>query len=203
MEEVESSFPRTPPVEQSSREIAMKIHRQATIDDMLAFQRYHFANSTAIKKSRMGAYLFLSGTALMVAGAISFQNEDPFAIILAAVFVLLYTFIHFSTSMTRNMVDKQTRMMFSEGANKALFGLHELEITAEAISERSAFHEYTTRWTAVEKIVETADHAFIYWCGLSAYVISRHDIGEETYRTFIDQARRYHQAVDRNDQPTS
>lgn len=203
MEEVKTLFKPTPCVKQFRQGIEMKIHRQATINDMVAFQRYHFANSSAVRKSRSGAFYLLSGTALMVGGAIAFQNEDPFAIILTAVFVLIYAFIHFNASMMRNMVDKQTRMMFSEGVNKALFGLHELELTTEAISERSAYHEHTTRWTAVEKIVETPDHAFIYWCGLSAYVIPRHEIGEETYRTFIDHARRYHQAVARNDQPIS
>ena len=80
--------------------------------------------------------------------------------------------------------------MFAEGRNLILNGLQEFEITDDAIIERSPHHEYVTRWTAVEKVVEIPSHVFVYYCAAAAYAIPKQDLDRDEVRRFVEEARR-------------
>jgi len=169
----------------------MKFVFDNTLQDLVAFAKHYYRSSHAMSRMRSKMFRFIVG--IVVAGALvaAFQEESVRPLVFAGIFIAVYSVFHLliSPRLEDSMVTAQARGMFGDGENKALYGPREIEITDDAVTERSKYHEHTTRWAAVEKIIETPTHAFIYWCAASAYAIPRASVSDETYRMFLNAAK--------------
>lgn len=68
---------------------------------------------------------------------------------------------------------------------------HELEITEEAIIERTEYSETKSFWNVIERIEENENFAFIYIMTNAAHVIPKDRILDGDYHVFILKAKEY------------
>jgi hypothetical protein len=85
-------------------------------------------------------------------------------------------------------------------SSKLFFHKRRLLITPESVTQETPDSTLKITWRSVERIGQTADHAFIYISKVEAFVLPRHAFSQESdFREFVDTARRYFAAsrVDR------
>jgi hypothetical protein len=170
----------------------MRIRYELTIDDFAAFQRYHQLNSPAVMNGQRRLYAMVPLFVVAVAAVQAFALGSLVVFIIGAFVAAVAGWYVMSKGPTAYLdaVEKQVRKMFLEGENKSLFGPRELEVTEDFIIERSPFHEHIVRWSAVEKIVESWNYGFIYWCGVAAHAVPKKSVAQEEFRAFFDAANR-------------
>lgn len=175
----------------------MIIRIEVTMDEVVAFAKLHHANSPSQAKMRRMQTFLLPGIMFVFFTflAVNHQSLLMFGLGAAATAMLYVAMVGKVDGMHLEAVEKQTKALFSEGENQAIFGPRELEITPEYLVTRSKVHEFVIRWSAVEKIVETLDHGFIYWCGVAAHHIPKSQLSKEEYRAFMDAARKAWEAA--------
>jgi len=169
----------------------MIIRFDETMEGLIAFQRHHYATSPSQQKSRRTQSILFPAILFTVFTVSAVLQESPLMFIVGAAAALM---IFFSMrgkidAMHLDAVEKQTREMFSEGENKVVFGPRELEVTPEFLVKRSPVHEFIVRWSAVERIVETLDYGYIYWCGVAAHQIPKKQVSKDEYRAFMEAAK--------------
>ena len=168
----------------------MRIRFDCTVNDFAAFSRYHYAQSLQQRKTRRLQYFAMPALIFAVFVIIAFQQEALVPLVIGVVVygAILSWLLKRGEGMYLDAVEKQMRLVVSEGENAAVFGPRELEITPDYLIERSPVHEHILRWTAVEKIVETWNYGFIYWCGFSAIMVRKAAISKDEFRAFFDAA---------------
>lgn len=90
----------------------------------------------------------------------------------------------------RKSFKKQAKQMGSEGANKGIIGPHELEISDECLTERTAYNEQHSLWEGIERIEFSEGYAFIYTGPLMAHVIPKASVTEGDFDAFVGEVRR-------------
>lgn len=152
----------------------MKIETEITLEDLVAFNRYHTENSRFVKQRLdfikyfgYGVALFMIGSALLAI----LQGK-----ILAAVISIVIAFLLITISgskFVQYLNDINAKGMYKEGKNKGLIGHREITIHDDAIVEESDSGTHATKWQSVEKIIKTEKYIFVYASSVSAYLIPR------------------------------
>jgi hypothetical protein len=187
----------------------MKIRYDNTIEDMIAFNRYHIAHSPALWSQR-AVYAFVAWglpavlvpvLLLTVAAAalegIAIERSVAIVVIFALVAVGSLVIVLWARRIRRRIsgtIDGQVRRLYGEGENKGVLTTHELELTGTSLIERTIFGETITKFEAVERVVDAGDFILIYLTALSAHVIPRHAVSEGDYGEFVEAVA---QRVDR------
>lgn len=139
----------------------------------------------------MGCFLLVCVPVVLLACFIPMEGEfaRPVLVTLALLFSGLYWLI-FSVYALPKSLDRQTRRMYGEGANKGVLGQHEIEIDASGLWERSEVSETRHAWRGIERIEESDDYAFIYVTSMSAHVIPKQSVTQGDPETFLLHARK-------------
>ncbi|MFH1418413.1 MAG: YcxB family protein [Planctomycetota bacterium] len=177
----------------------MEAEINITREDILAFNVYHCEHSPSIRRRRLlagAAFTFLFVVLLLL---ITFDSDEPGQMALEIwpfwlglpIFWVLLLFWSPGREV-RRAVDK----MLNEGRNICLLGPHIVTLTSEAFAESSEFSQSQTRWQAVDRIVVTDEHAFLYLSSMSAIIIPKRDFSAEgAFQAFVLKAREYHMAA--------
>jgi hypothetical protein len=64
-----------------------------------------------------------------------------------------------------------TERLHREGKNRGILGPHRIALEPEWLLEASADREHRTRWRAIERVVETEAHLFLYVSGFSSVIV--------------------------------
>jgi hypothetical protein len=152
----------------------MKLETELTIEDILAFNRYHSENSRFTKRSRNFISFLAYGIALLLVGItlVDLLRGKIISAVINIVFIFLLVTIA-RGKFTRYIIDTQVRSSFKEGKNKGLVGHHEITISDDTITEESDSGSCTTKWGSVERIIRTEKYIFIYISSFSAFLIPR------------------------------
>jgi hypothetical protein len=146
----------------------MIVRYRTTLEDLVAFNRYHCAHSPAVKKTKFTCMILVS--ALLIAGSLFIAPTEevarPVIVAVAIVFAGLFSVV-FNYMFTASM-DRQARRLYNEGTNKGTLGQHELEIDDNGLVERTEVNETRQSWHGVERIAETDERAFIYVSSMMA-----------------------------------
>jgi hypothetical protein len=154
----------------------MKIETEITLEDLLAFNRYHIENSRFVKRRRdfmkylacgVSLYIILIALLDILGGKIA---SAVTTIVIFTPFLLLTIFF---SKYSQYITDIYVKGMYKEGKNKNLFGHREITISDDAIVEESDSGTHATKWQSVEKVIKTEKHIFVYASSVSAYVIPR------------------------------
>lgn len=166
-----------------------------TIEDMVAFNRYHCVNSPAIKKARL-PFLALMW-ALLIAGAFFSPQEKettrPMIVAAAVLFAGLFSLVYIRSY--PGIVERNARRLYKEGKNKGFLCSHELEVDASGLVERTEVNETRQSWQGVERIVETDEHVFIYVSSLMGHVIPKRSVVSGDVDGFIEKAKQFWSAA--------
>jgi hypothetical protein len=162
----------------------MTLEYEIALDDVVAFNLYHFDHSRVARRNRnlarYGVPVFLG---LLVA-AIDFP-PSPVPIVAwilgAVLFVIIWPWIE------RRITRRYVTRFFLEGQNKAMFGKHTLKVLPDSIVETSEHGETSVSWDAVEKIVKTDDMIYIYGSAVAAFLVPRRAFQtEEAFNEFLE-----------------
>jgi YcxB-like protein len=167
----------------------MIVKFEISLKDLVAFNRYHCANSPTIKRRKLFCMLLVPGLLIAAALFISPTEEVGRPVIVAGAVVLsvLYA-VAFNYTFAASM-DRNVRLLYKEGTNKGTIGQHELEIDDRGLVERTEAGESRVIWRAVERIAETEEYAFIYLSSVTAHVIPKQAVTGGDANAFIARAR--------------
>lgn len=173
------------------------------MDDLVAFNRYHFTRSPTIKRTKWTVMFLFS--VLAVAAALLFPWPPEVTrltmVIVAVIFAGLVSLV-FHYGFGRSL-ERQVRGMFREGNNKGMLGPHELEIDAAGIVEWTEVNELRQSWSGIERIEENDDYVLIYLSSIMAHVIPKRAVTFGEPEAFIAQAKQFWSAANTADRTGS
>ena len=180
----------------------MRIRFETTIDDVIAFNRFHFANSPAWRRQVWTQTLLVPAILvvfyllfhLATVGAVEdfedilqFGCFDGFlAVFLAAASIAWAFFIrwHMNSSLERN-----TRRFLAEGSNRVIFGWRELELVNNRLLLKTELIKSSLDLRAIEKIVGNDRYTYVYIAAAQAYLIPMDLYPEDESREFVAELR--------------
>jgi hypothetical protein len=166
----------------------VKIHYDVTIDDMIAWNVYHYGQSPAMRRTRaFNVWCPPIVYMLMAAGLGLLMADEPIA---AAVFafplvVISVLWVVMMPAYLRRALVRGVRKLYGEGTNKAVLGPREMEVTEDWLIVRTPYSESKSRYEIVEKVVRTDSYTFVYMSAVSAHPIPRAALGERDYEEFV------------------
>lgn len=166
----------------------MKIRFENTIDDIIAFNHYHCEHSPLVRRVRARVRLNIAlvsiGVAVVAAYATGNYSILAGGAAAAAWFAWTVKF-WFQRSM-----DRQARKLLTEGVNKSVICVHELELIGDDLIERTPFNESRSRLAVVERVVTDGAYTFIYVSAMSAHVIPHDAVTEGDPVAFADALKK-------------
>jgi hypothetical protein len=159
-----------------------------TLEDLVAFHRYHWRYSNACRRQRAKATVALLSVALLGGWYAWYLTESAGLALAIWAYFAAYTAILRPWLVARG-AERQVRRMYGEGSNVGILGGHELELTGGSLVERSDAGGSVTDLSAVEQVASTPEHTFIYTSAVSAHVIPRRAVCEGDYESFVAALR--------------
>jgi hypothetical protein len=165
----------------------MKIQIEITIDDMVAFNLYHYENSRFLMRTTKFLHYFLYGVAFFILGDVLIdiyqgRNHNAFLRILYVVI-----FIGMLPLLQKFLYPLFIKGMFKEGKNRGTLGSHEIRIGEDAIVDETDSGTQIVKWQAVEKVAKTEKYIIIYISSVSAQIIPRRSfLNDNSYEEFYD-----------------
>lgn len=164
----------------------MKIRYETTIDDLLAFARFHAGHSPAWKR-QVAAQRY--SIALLTAVCIYFFVVPlGWPITVAAIIALIAWFVYVPRAAMSYYL-KHAKRMYGEGSSTRLIGWHELALTDEAIVETSDAGSTITKFSALDRVEDSEGYTFVYLTSVSAHVVPKSRISEGNHEAFISELR--------------
>lgn len=171
----------------------MKIRFETTIDDIIAFHRFHYANSPVWRR-QVWTQMFILPAILFLILFLGWWNLDPLAdhdlfLLIFGVLLILFSigwaigirwFLY--SSLARN-----ARKFLGEGRNRIMFGWREMEMVDGRLHLKTELIESSLDLRAIEKIVTDGHYTYVYIASVSAYMIPMHVYPEENFREFVEE----------------
>jgi YcxB-like protein len=170
----------------------MKLRYENTMDDLVAFNRYHCSRSPTLRRLIRSQQVFVA--MLFVAVPLGFLIgtfvlwEDPVAaiVILGTASILAAAWFSWYPSYYRRCLDRNAKRLYAEGTNHGVVGLHDLELGNDMLIERNDSGESRIRYAKIEKLETSSDHLFIYVTSMSAHIVPLDDSTEGDPMLFRD-----------------
>lgn len=169
----------------------MKIRFETTIDDVMAFNRFHMANSPTWRRQVWTQSLIIPGVFALLFFFLFFVSDVgqainvvmwPTAIMLVIVSIGSVVFVRWFMS---SSLDSNTRKFLAEGRNRIMFGWREMELVNNRLVLKTELMESSLDLRAIEKIVRDENYTFVYIASVSAYMIPMTLYPEDEYREFV------------------
>jgi hypothetical protein len=180
----------------------VKIRFETTIDDVIAFNRFHFAHSPAWRKQVWKQTLMVPATllALFVLFHLIAGNgpehfhamlrfgwlELTIAIFFLSVSILWAIYVRWFLNWS---LGRNTRKFLAEGSNRVMFGWREMELVNGRLILNTELIQSSLDLRASEKIVSHGEYTYVYIAAASAYIIPMSLYPEEEYREFVAELR--------------
>jgi hypothetical protein len=176
-----------------SVEFAMKIRFETTIDDVIAFNRFHFANSPTWRRQVWTQMLLVPGILAILLIVVFFLSnrhmEEDWTFGILAVVLLPFSVVWavFMRWRLNAALESNTRKFLAEGSNRVMFGWREMELVNNRLVLKTELIESRLDLRAVEKIVSDGSYTFVYIGSTVAYLIPMRLYPEDEYRAFVDE----------------
>jgi hypothetical protein len=178
----------------------MKIRFETTIDDVIAFNRFHFTNSPAWRKQLWIQSLCLPVfLALVLAMVVVVNTSAPGSnlrgLLLMSVCIgtaWLATSIGWVVMIRwymNRVLMRNARKFLAEGSNRTMLGWREMEIVGGRLVLHTELLDVSMDLRAIERIVGNDEYTFVYIASVSAYMIPMDVSPEEECREFVAELR--------------
>jgi len=172
----------------------VEVEYEVTMEDMVEFNRYHMAHSPTVRRTLRSARL-LASAAFVGIGILISVAEGTFTGLAAFGLVSVLWFLLMPAFIVRRTI-KNVRRMLSEGENRGLLGKCTLSIAVDGLRVVRETGESTFAWCAVERIVTSERHVYIYVGATSALVIPKDAFADPAgCEWFVERARAWHEAA--------
>lgn len=167
----------------------MEIRYRNTLEDAVAFNRYHCAHSDEIRRQRNRAAIHLPIVLGVLLAALAVVTQHMEVAFCGAVFIALYVF--FIRRAFRTGLRKTVEKMYQEQDASGFICEHVLEIDEDGILEKTDVSERRDKWIKASGIAEDDGYAFIYVGVAQAHVVPRERIIDGDFDRFVETARSY------------
>ena len=158
-----------------------------TIEDLVAFNRFHNLHSPVLMRQRRLATVILPVAALIAVSVMAILSRDLWSFLFPFLFIILY--VAFLRRAYGKALDKKVRRLYSAGKNRAALGVQRLSIDEDGLRSESEVSSSTISFKGIEKIESSPTHTFIYLSALSAMIIPKDAVTEGDYEDFLAQLR--------------
>jgi hypothetical protein len=167
----------------------VKIRYDLTIDDLVAFNRYHSDHSPAARRSRTRSMIVIALllVGLTVVAATKTQGVNPVLFFVPLAFLAILFFL---PGIGRMQIERQVRRVYADGASSGLIGPHELKLVGSELIDKDSSSETRTQLQAIERVVSDENYTFIYFSAVSAHVIPHKAVKEGDVKKFIEALER-------------
>ena len=177
-------------------EPAVKIRFETTIEDIVAFNRFHCENSPMWRRQRFICSLLLPLTLTVVIEIVFLVNfnkfaDDPLVVALLGMGTLFLCgligvpgFFFMRSRMSASVV-ANVRKLLAEGTNRGIIGWRDLELVNNRLIVKLELVESSYDLRAIEKVVSNDEFTFVYVSSVQAFMIPRTLYPEEEYREFV------------------
>lgn len=178
----------------------MKIRFESTIDDLVAFNRFHCAHSPTwqwqIRRLTLLLPLIMLMIFFIIILAVSATDEPLDRTAWIGILCIAATFLTVSIgwgffirwymywSLVRN-----TRKLLAEGSNRILVGWREMTLADGRLIVDTELVTSSLDLRAVQKIVRNDEYTFVYISSTTAYMIPMNLYPEDEYRRFVARLR--------------
>ncbi|MEN6479423.1 MAG: YcxB family protein [Anaerolineales bacterium] len=165
----------------------MEIVYTDTVDDLVAFHLYYYDHDRGQRALQTLVSLIPAIIVLVFVVLQSRQGRTPvMGLVGVAVAVLLTVGMR---RFLRKRMAETARRAYAQGRAKRTLGRHQLKLTDEGLVEIAGKETYTTPWSAITQVAETADAVYIY-CGRTAgMVIPRARVRQGDLAAFVEAVR--------------
>jgi hypothetical protein len=165
----------------------VKIRYSITLDDLVAFNLYHFDHSPTVRRTRFAA-VWSTPIFMMVAFAVlTFvtANADRAVVFLLFMLVFCVVWILAIPPFLRWSVKRNTAKLYGDLQSKEIFSPQELELTDTKLIKRTAVNESAVLLEWILQVARTDDHTFVFLNAVSAHIIPRASVDERDYADFV------------------
>jgi len=167
----------------------MTIRYALVLEDLVAFNRYHWGHSASYK--RMLSRAVWTGMAVIVLVlSLLFHGGG---LMVSVPLAVLYRYLFYRGM--RHRIDTYARKVYTEGANRSLIGPHELTLSSDALIESNPLGGQTVALKAIEKIDVADGYAYIYFNATMAFPVPRKSVQDGNLDAFLDELMRSWQAI--------
>jgi hypothetical protein len=157
-------------------------------DDIMEFQKFHFAHSPTMRIHRygqMGFWAMVTAIYCVVSlPEFSFSYRLATAAVLGALTAMgVWALLKWS-------IASQMRQLSREGCSDGIVGDHELRIDEKGLTEITSVNESRHAFSGIVRIEDTRDHAFIYISAIQAYVIPKNRVASGDVVGFVERLQR-------------
>lgn len=169
--------------------MTMKIIYENTLEDAIAFNRYHYSNSDTFRKQKDKVTIHLPVALFFAVVILTLLIRDIRIAVWGSVFIGSYLIFIFR-AYNRDLY-KTVGKLYKEQDMKGFVCEHQLEINEDGILEKTEVNERKDKWSGVQLIGADPAHAFIYVGAMQAHIIPRERIVEGDYDRFLESAKSY------------
>ncbi len=173
-----------------------------TAEDVCAFNIHHTRHSPTARRQYLLGWFVPVAAGLFLCGVIWYFADKargtPFKTFrdLLPLFLGVPVYLVFFPWSYRRKLRATVKAMVKEGTNRGLFSRHHVTLTSEGIEEISDQGRSATPWSAVERVVVTDEHAFIYINALAAVIVPRRAFTDPAqFATFVRTAQELHRST--------
>lgn len=152
----------------------MSFTYELTVDDLIAFSRYHYANSKTVKRQLLIGRLLLVVIVMTVGYLFDDALPYHFALVIAA--LLSVIFLLLTPKKQYEALERAARNQYAEGANRGVLGRKTLSLTDAGFVIQGETDRHEQAFAAVERVVRTDSHTFLYIGAANAHVIPHRDV---------------------------
>src|SRR4051794_2871709 len=157
-----------------------------TLDDLIAFNRYHFENSPTLRRVKARITWLVPAILLVATVLYLFQGEYEL-LILPLGCAILWALL--TPAVFRWSIDRSARRLYGEGSNKGMVGPHELELTADSLEESTPYGQQRAALKSIERVASSDKYSFIYLNAVMAHVVPHDAVQEGDAKAFIDAVK--------------
>ena len=171
----------------TSRDPALAISYDVSVDDAIAFAVFHHSNSPLLKRRRRVLRVGMAALLAIIAASVAGLARAPVLGFIGLGFAFAFWWI-FPRRYERGLRSTVAKI-YGEGKNLDVLGPTRLELDEEFLTEITPTRSVQTRWPAVERCVETADHLFIYVTGSTAIIVPKRSLTAEVGEKLLAEIR--------------
>lgn len=142
--------------------------------DLLAFQRYFFKTSPALKKMRRVLFWFLLAF-------VSFLSYDPESLFVSAAFFVFNLAVGMCIVWVSTWASNEYlfRRGVPQGQDNGLTGRHQLIIDEHKVVEITSVNEAHHQWKGMDRVEEDEQYVYIFITPQAAHVIPKRAFADE------------------------
>lgn len=169
-----------------------------TMDDLVAFNRFHRENSPTARRIKRYTYIVL---AFITAGVLFFLYPKIKAVAISEtgaewpavvtiivwiiLFLLLGPILKRRLKIESRISDRLVLSQLKEGTQKGVIGSQRLILQDDGLSGENDIRKSFTKYAAVERIAEDVNYVFVYVNAMAAHVIPRREVDPVKLADFL------------------